>query len=187
MARDADGTERARTRAPPSDEHGENADRLRIHPAIERLTRWLALGGGMFVLFTVAVTLVSVAGRYGLNRPLPGDYETVELVCAVGIFLFFPYVHATEGNIVVRFFTAAVSARHQRMLDLGHEFVFAAVAGLLTWRLSIGFLERLESGESTMLIRIPLWWSYGIAVVSLALLFVVCIARIDAGIKALRR
>jgi TRAP-type C4-dicarboxylate transport system permease small subunit len=187
MPSDADGAEREATRAPPPDEHGASADRLRIHPVIDRLTRWLALGGGTLVLFTVALTLVSVIGRYGLNRPLPGDYETVELVCAVGIFLFFPYVHATEGNIVVRFFTVAVSARHNRMLDLAHEFVFAAVAALLTWRLSIGFLERLESGESTMLIRIPLWWSYGIAVVSLALLFVVCVARIDAGIKALRR
>jgi hypothetical protein len=44
-------------------------------------------------------------------------------------------------------------------------------------------VQKFESGESTMLIRVPFWWSYSFAVASMVLLCVVCIARIVAGLK----
>jgi TRAP-type C4-dicarboxylate transport system permease small subunit len=161
-------------------------DSLSINPAIERFTRWLAVGGGLLMMVAIVVTLVSVIGRYALGAPVPGDYELIELICAVGIFLFFPYAHATGSNIVVRFFTVHLAQRRRRALDLVHEFVFTAVAALLAWRLAIGLAEKFDTGESTMLIRVPFWWPYSFAVASMILLFVVCVARIVAGIKARR-
>jgi TRAP-type C4-dicarboxylate transport system permease small subunit len=143
--------------------------------------------GGLVTLFAIAVTLVSIVGRYGFGEPVPGDYEMVELVCAVGIFLFFPYAHATSSNIVVEFFTVKLPVRQKRILDLFHDVVFALVAALLAWRLAIGLAHKFTNGESTMLIRIPFWWSYSFAVASMILLCLVCIARIVAGYKALRQ
>jgi TRAP-type C4-dicarboxylate transport system permease small subunit len=141
----------------------------------------------MLMLAVILITLISVAGRYAINEPLPGDYELVELLAAVGIFLFFPYAHATDGNIVVRFFTDRMAARSKRILDLGHDVIFAAVAALFAWRLAIGFLEKFHNGESSMLVRIPYWWPYTFAVASMALLCIVCIARLFAGTRALRQ
>jgi TRAP-type C4-dicarboxylate transport system permease small subunit len=187
MPQATDGLERATGRAPPTDDHGGHGERLPINPTIERFTRWLALGGGVITLVAIAITLVSVIGRYGFGAPVPGDYELVELVCAVGIFLFFPYAHATSSNIVVEFFTVRFPPRHKRVLDLIHDAIFTGVAALLAWRLSIGLMEKFHSGESTMLIRVPFWWSYSLAVAALILLCVVCIARVLAGIKALRQ
>ena len=184
MAGETHEAERAPTRTPPACEPGE---RLTINPAIERLTRFLALTGGLLMLVAIAITLVSVVGRYGFGAPVPGDYELVELICAVGVFLFFPYAHATSSNIVVEFFTVRVPPRHRRILDLAHDVVFSAVAALLAWRLGIGLMQKFENGESTLLIRVPFWWSYSFAVVSMILLCVVCIARIVAGLRTLRQ
>jgi TRAP-type C4-dicarboxylate transport system permease small subunit len=177
--------ERASGRA-PSAEFGED-DRLAINPAIERLTRWLALAGGWLMLVAIVLTLISVTGRYAFNTPLPGDYESIEIICAVGIFLFFPYTHATNSNIVVRFFTAKLAQRYQRILDLLNDIVFTGVAALLAWRLAVGLGDKFHNGESTMLVRIPFWWSYSFAVASMVLLCIVCIARIAATVRALRQ
>lgn len=179
--------ERAGSHAPPVDDHGAHGERLTINPMIERITRWLALAGGAIMLVAIAVTIVSVIGRYGFGAPVPGDYEMIELICAVGIFLFFPYAHATSSNIVVEFFTIRLPVRFKRMLDLIHDVLFAAVAALLAWRLAIGLVQKFQSGESTMLIRIPFWWSYSFAVAAMILLCVVCIARIFAGFRTLRQ
>jgi TRAP-type C4-dicarboxylate transport system permease small subunit len=187
MTQGTTGAERAASHAPPADEYDELAGTLPINPTIAWITRLLAIGGGVLMLAAVAITLVSVIGRYGFSAPLPGDYEMVELVCAVGIFLFFPYTHATGSNIVVRFFTVRLSERNRRALDLAQEFVFTAVAALLAWRLGIGFVEKFQSGESTMLIRVPYWWSYSFAVASLILLCVVCTARLIASVRLLRQ
>jgi TRAP-type C4-dicarboxylate transport system permease small subunit len=183
---DAETGERVLSRPPPTEDAGHHGDRLAINPVIVRLTQWLALAGGALMLASIAVTLLSVVGRYGFNAPVPGDYEIVELVCGVGIFLFFPYAHATGSNIVVEFFTLRVSRRRQRALDLVHEIVFAGVAALLAWRLSLGFAEKFLNGESTALVRIPFWWSYSFAVTSMTLLCIVCIARIFVLFQAPR-
>ena len=129
-----------------------------------------------------ALTVVSVIGRYGFGAPVPGDYELVEIACAVGVFLFFPYTQAVGGNISrgVLHRRACPRAR-KRVLDLGNEVVFALVALLLTWRLAAGLLDKYASGETSILIGIPAWWAYGVAVVSMALLTLVCLMRVVAG------
>ncbi len=154
---------------------------------MEVLTRALALAGGAFLLVATGITLASVIGRYGFGAPVQGDYELVEITCAVGVFLFFPYTHAVDGNISADFFTAGLSARQRRVLDSGNDVVFTIVALLLTWRLTAGLMEKFASGETTILIRIPLWWAYSVAVLSMFLLTIVCLMRVIAGIGALRR
>lgn len=154
---------------------------------VESVTRGLAIIGGGLLLVAIALTLVSVIGRYFFSQPLPGDYEIVEIVCAIGVFLFFPYTHATNNNITAEFFTSGLSEHAQRVLDAAHDVVFALVAALLTWRLSSGLADKFSNGETTILIGIPLWWAYSFAVLSMALLSAVCLWRIAVSVGALRR
>jgi TRAP-type C4-dicarboxylate transport system permease small subunit len=151
------------------------------------VTRALALVGGVFLLLAIAITLVSVIGRYAFGMPVPGDYELMEITCAVAVFLFFPYTQAVNGNIAAEFFTSGLSERRRRILDIGNDVIFTLVAMLLTWRLADGLVEKFDSGASTVLIGIPFWWAYSIAVLSMFLLVVVCLIRIVTGIGALRR
>ena len=154
---------------------------------IKRLTRTLALAGGALLLVAMLVTIVSVVGRYGFSQPVPGDYELVELICAIGVFLFFPYTHAVNGNISALFFTSRLPDRYQRVLDLIHDVIFTLVAAMLTWRLAVGLADKFSTGEASIMIRIPFWWAFSFAVLSMALLTIVCLWRIFAGIGALRR
>lgn len=155
--------------------------------AVGAVTRALALVGGAFLLLATAITLVSVTGRYVFGLPVPGDYELLEITCAVGIFLFFPYTHAVNGNIVAEFFTSGLSERRRRILDLGNDVIFMLVAVLLAWRLAAGLAEKFNSGASTVLIGIPFWWAYSVAVLSMFLLVIVCLIRVVTEIGALRR
>lgn len=154
---------------------------------VEHVTRWLAFVGGGLLLVAVVLTLISVVGRYGFSHPLPGDYEIVELICAIGVFFFFPYTHATGSNITAEFFTSGLSERWKRILDVFHDVIFALVAALLTWRLIAGLTDKFHNGETSILVGIPLWWAYSFAVLSMALLTVVCLWRIAVGIGALRQ
>jgi TRAP-type C4-dicarboxylate transport system permease small subunit len=167
----------------PTDAHGSGPTR----GPLERLTRALALVGGALMLLAVAITLVSVVGRYAFSRPVPGDYELVELTCAVGVFLFFPYTHAVNGNICALFFTSGLSERSKQTLDVAHDVIFAVIAAVLTWRLSTALMDKYATGEASILIRIPFWWAYSVAVLSMALLTVVCLWRVAAGVEAMRR
>ena len=155
--------------------------------ALARLTRMLALIGGAFLLAAVAITLVSVIGRYGFSQPVPGDYELVEITCAVGTFLFFPYTQAMNGNITAEFFTAGLPRRWRRILDVASEIVFTAIATLLAWRLARGLADKFASGDSSMMIHIPLWWAYSVAVAAMTLLAVVCALRVVEGIRMIGR
>ncbi len=152
-----------------------------MNRALQAVTRALALAGGVFLVAAAVITVVSVIGRYAFGAPVQGDYELVEITCAVGVFLFFPYTHAVGGNIAAEFFTAALSERHRRALDVVNDLVFAAVALLLTWRLAAGLVEKYASGETSILIGIPAWWAYAVAVPSMALLALVCLMRVAGG------
>jgi len=149
--------------------------------------RWLAMAGAAVLLASVLVTIISVTGRYGFGMPVPGDYELVEILCGVAVFLFFPYTHAAQGNITAEFFTAALPERYRVALDVFHDLVFALAAAILAWRLGHGFADKFASGETSIMIRIPLWWGYGVAVLSMGLVALVCLWRITRGIRALWR
>ena len=138
-------------------------------------------------MVAIVLTLISVIGRYGFSQPLPGDYEIVEIVCAIGVFLFFPYTHISNSNITAEFFTSGLSERSKCILDVFHDVIFALVAALLTWRVGSGLAEKFSNGETSILVGIPLWWAYSFAVLSMALLTMVCLWRIANGIGALRR
>jgi TRAP-type C4-dicarboxylate transport system permease small subunit len=155
--------------------------------ALARLTSGLALVGGCFLLAAIALTLISVIGRYGFSSPVPGDYELVEITCAVGTFLFFPYTQAMNGNITAEFFTSALPRRWRRTLDVINDVIFAGVAGLLTWRVGHGLVDKFHSGDSSMMIHIPLWWAYSVAVAAMALLTLVCALRAVEGMRTFPR
>lgn len=147
-------------------------------------SRGLALIGGLFLLLAIAVTLLSVAGRYLLGKPVPGDYEIVEIGCAVAVFLFFPFTHASGSNIAAEFFTSGLPPRVQLVIDMIHEIIFGAIAALLAWRLSHGLADKFASGDTSILIKIPLWWAFTVAFASFALIAVICVLRFSAGLSA---
>lgn len=142
---------------------------------LERVVRWLALLGGAIVLAVVAMTVVSVIGRYFFSLPVRGDFEITELACGVAAFLFFPYTQIQGQNLIADFFSAKMSPRRRTLLDAIHTLIFAAVAAFFGWRLFEGMLDKYASHAKSMLIGIPIWWGYLIAAPASLVLAAVCL------------
>ena len=68
---------------------------------LTRLARIFVIIGGICLTAAGLLTVVSVMGRYFINSPIPGDFELVEMACAVAVFSFLPYCQLRKGNVLV--------------------------------------------------------------------------------------
>ena len=141
----------------------------------------------MLLVAVVGMTVASVLGRYLFGMPIPGEYELTELFCGVAVFAFLPHCHVTQGNVVVDFFTSRLRARYRSMLDCVHSVAFTVVAALIAWRLLVGGMRKLEDGETTLFLEIPIHPAYFAALIAAGLLTAVCVLVGYRHLQALRR
>jgi TRAP-type C4-dicarboxylate transport system permease small subunit len=143
----------------------------------EKLTRvceaW-GLLGGVALLGTMAAMMATVAGA-AFGKPLLGDSEIVELAGGIAVFAFLPYAHMRGANVLVDFFTKPLPERVKAWLDAAMNLVFAAVAGVLTWRLVEGGIGAWERNKTSMFLQLPDWWGYALGTLSMLLWIAVCL------------
>lgn len=150
------------------------------------LCRFFAAIGGLVLLAMMLMTVVSVLKRSLLGAPVPGDFELVEIGSAIAIFCFLPWCQISGGNVLVDFFTSKSTARSNHLLEAVGDLIFLLIAALLTWRLFHGGTEMREYGEQTMVLRIPLWWSFPIIIPAMILLVATCAATMIGHIRKAR-
>ncbi len=138
----------------------DTADRSRIGRVLELGSTALALAGGLVLTGLMLMSITSIAGRWLFSRPLPGDFELVEIGTGVAIFLFLPACQLRGANVIVDFFTTGMSRRGQSWLDAFGALLYTLAAALFAWRLVFGSLDYLSYGEKTMVLGLPLWWSF---------------------------
>jgi TRAP-type C4-dicarboxylate transport system permease small subunit len=134
----------------------------------------LAIVGGVVLLFIVLVNFFSILGRVLFAKPLTGDFELVEMGCAIAMFSFLPLCQLKSGNVIVDFFTIKLSDKKKAFLNGVGSFIFFLVAGFFTWRMIYGAFDMYEYNEQTMLLQIPVWIPFIPAVVSFFILSVTC-------------
>ncbi len=157
---------------------------------MERLARVFAHLGGATLTALIVLICASILGRslngvlhselaqsvvpgfanwlLGLGiGPVNGDFEIVEAGMAFAIFAFLPICQLRGAHASVDVFTSTLPARTNRVLRLIIEVAFAAVLVLLAWYLLLGGLSKLRSGQTTLLLEFPVWWSYGASIIAL--------------------
>lgn len=149
--------------------------------ALRRASEVFALAGGAVLLAVMTLTVVSVTGRTFFGSPVLGDFELVEVGCAVAIFAFLPYCQMSGGNVVVDIFMRGLGETSRRRLDALHSLVFALIAALFAWRLSLGGAELFAWGETTMILGLPMWLGFVPMVASSALLAAICLYQAAGG------
>ena len=132
----------------------------RARRAIERSCEVLALVGGAVLVLIALMSAVSIVGRALLSRPIQGDYELVQMGCAVFVACCLPLTQIRYVNIIVDFFTSRTSTRTQGMLDALGALVVAIVMGLVAWRTSVGTIDMRGAGQTTTILGIPTWYTY---------------------------
>ena len=134
-----------------------------------RLSGGFALAGGLVLVAMMLMSLVSIVGRALLNKPLPGDYELVQLGCAIAVAAFLPFCQMRGGHVLVDFFTAKSPPAFRAALDTLGALLLAVAAGVITWRLFAGAASMKVANDQTTILEIPTWWTIALMVPSFAL------------------
>lgn len=153
-----------------------------MHRFMDKLTHFFALLGGLVLSFLIVMTCLSIAGRI-INSilhsdflqsfmpgiagallatgvgPINGDFELVEAGLAFAIFAFIPLCQLHNGHAAVDIFIARFPVLNKRMQVI-IDVVFAAVLVLIAVKLFSGMQSKLSSGQTTLLLQLPVWWGY---------------------------
>jgi TRAP-type C4-dicarboxylate transport system permease small subunit len=139
-------------------------------PAIlRRLAVWFALAGGAVACLVGMLTVASIAGRATMSRPIQGDVELTQFGIAFAIALFLPWAQLRGSNIIVDFFTQRARARTIALLDAFGSLLLAAMVGVLSLRAASGAFAVHGAHETTMILELPMWWTYAVLAPGLAL------------------
>ena len=134
------------------------------------LCRWCAGIGGAVLLSVMAMTVISIVSRTLSGKPIPGDFELVELGSAIAIFCFLPWCQISGGNVRVDFVTAGATDRTNAALDALGDLTYLIIGAVLLWRMVPGAIGFWRYGDQTMVLRIPLWWGFLAILPAMALL-----------------
>lgn len=146
-----------------------NADtQTGIGKALRYFVTTLALLGGLVLVLLAAMSVVSIFGRVLFSKPIQGDFELAQMMAAVAVSLFLPYCHLRRAHVVVDFFTAKASKRFKHWLDALAGLLLTLVAGVFARQLFIGMTDAQNSGETSMLLGVPIWWPYTALVLAFA-------------------
>lgn len=133
--------------------------------------RLWALLGGLLLLGIVGVTAVSVAMDLLRNAPIPGDFELVQLGCAVAVFAFLPWSQVSRGHVTVDIFTRRAGPRLRKATSAAGSALMMLFALLLLWRMGLGLFAYYDPvyPETTAILGIPVWLAFPPMLASCAL------------------
>lgn len=167
-----------------------------MHRVLTYLSRLMAILGGVMLSAVIALTVFGIVMRMldrlfhwmvevgvlaGLGQwmidagvgPILGTFELIEAGIGFVIFAFLPICQITGGHATVDIFTSSMSEGTNRVLRGITEMIFAAVLILIAAQFFGGMMAKFNSGQTTLELQVPVWYSYAIGLVGAALAAVV--------------
>ena len=135
-----------------------------------------AIGLVALVAMTL-VTVVDVAGRYLLNRPLPGALELSELLMVFLVFGCFAYTELQSGHVDVDVLVNRLPPRGRAACEALAALLSAGFWGAIAWRTVLRALDIRGAGETSTNLGLPIWPFVGIAAAGSALFTFVLLYR----------
>lgn len=123
------------------------------------VSRGFAAAGGLILVGIALMSVASIASRFLTAKGLQGDFELVQLGCAVAVAAFLPWGQMRGSHVMVDFFTEGAGPRTKQVLDALGALLLAICAAVVAWRMVIGTLELRASQESSMLLGVPTWYA----------------------------
>jgi len=143
---------------------------MNIDTATRKLASAFAVAGGILFCLMALLVLTSILGRFIFLLPVPGDFEIVGMGTAISVFLCLPYCQLHRGNVTVDLFVSAMPRKIQLGLEIMASCLYAAIALLFAWHMAQGFMDMFVQGDITIILGIPLWLAFPVAVASFLLL-----------------
>lgn len=129
------------------------------------------------------LTVTDVVLRMLLRFPVPGTYELVGMLGAVGVAGALPHVQRTGAFIFVETITeylADAARRRLRVLTLGVEGVFLF---LLAAQFVLATAAMLRSRQVTDILQMPQWVVYAAVSVGMVVVTIVAFAQLVSIIR----
>lgn len=121
------------------------------------IERTLGVLCAIVLFIMMALTCVDVVGRYLLNRPVPGGLEMIEILVAATVFAALPLVTMRAGHVTVDLLDAVSPDWLLRVQHVLANILAAVVCGALAWQLWVRAGRMLGYGDTTAVLRIPLY------------------------------
>ncbi|MCF8466652.1 MAG: TRAP transporter small permease [Sneathiella sp.] len=107
----------------------------------------LVLVAGVAVVLILAITTLSVIGRYLLGAPIPDDVVMNEFLMVFVVFLPFAYVQSQREHIMVTLFTEKLSDRSNMILDAFGYLIGLVFFAIMTYSAFHYFLDAWITGN----------------------------------------
>jgi TRAP-type C4-dicarboxylate transport system permease small subunit len=150
----------------------------------QRLAQALAVLGGCTLLLLAIGTGIDVVLRYGFARPIRGFVDVSALAGAVALAACMPWVVANRGHIAVDFLGKALGPRAHRRLDDFGALVTASFFALMAWQYIRFALELRSTGETTAVLRWPVWPWWAAVALFIALAAMIGLATLRTPVPA---
>ena len=137
---------------------------------LESACKAAAVAGALVFVVLVAMSIVSISGRKLISAPVPGDVELLQLCSAFASSTFFAWCHLNHGDVKVDFFTERMAASRVHTLDAFGSLLVGAFGALIAWRTAAGAVGLQATGETTMILGVPVWLGQALMVPGFVLL-----------------
>lgn len=139
---------------------------------VYRFFRGMAFVGIGVLTLIALLSVVSIVGRsltgIGLG-PVRGDFELVEIGSGVAVFCFLPWTHMRSAHAVVDILWGRFPKALQALLTVLFNALMLAAWVVLVWRMGVQLQDHRETGETTFVLLMPLWYGYAAVMVPAAL------------------
>jgi len=103
------------------------------------------------------LTVADIAGRYLLNRPVPGTFELTEMSMVVIVFLALGLAQHDKEHIALDIVYNYFSPGLKRSVDWFVDLVNLIVVGAVVWQLW-AYSERMADGNyTTAVLQLPIY------------------------------
>ena len=138
-----------------------------------QISRTFAIFGGLVLCAMALLTTISVIGRSAISMPVTGDFELIAIGTGVAVFAFLPYCQLVRENVIVDIFMSKTPFRARTFCDFIGNFFYVVIIILMLWRLPLGGIDLYDNDQMTLVLEVPQWWTFPLAILCLILLLVV--------------
>jgi TRAP-type C4-dicarboxylate transport system permease small subunit len=152
---------------------GEDAEgtppRRPLGPLQGPLTAGLEVLGGLALAALLAITVADALMRSGLNRPILGGGDLVQVALVLVVASAVPLSIAAGRAIAIEMLVERLPPALGGVVRRAAAALCAVASGYLAWRCYVNAGEAALFGETTMLLQIPYGPFYGALALSFAL------------------
>ena len=103
---------------------------------------------GTLLFALMAVTAYDVIGRYGLDSPLPGGSEIIQMIMAAIIYSALPSVNRQESHITVDLLDSMTPNKLVRPRQILVTLLTLVMLSVITWALWVLAVDLRDVGET---------------------------------------